>query len=225
MDGSAFNNGDGAFMPFAPVDMSKDAPTRPRRGIVAGTLIATGSGWRPVEDLAPGDRVQTFDNGLQTIVDIESEALWDENQVSLSDPLPVVMPGGALCNKSPVTLLPHQGILLESENACDSMGDPLAVVPARVLMGINGIDTMPPKANLRVYTLTFASEEVIYADGGLMLHCPLEKTAISLMDEHLYDVKTLVEARQMLTDMDIAQLVLDEESFDLYETAAFERVA
>lgn len=226
MDGSAFNNGDGVFMPFMPVDTVKDAPARSRRGIVAGTLIATNSGWRAVEDLVRGDQVQTFDNGMQTIVDIKSEALWDENRVSLSDPLPVVMPGGALCNKSPVTLLPHQGILLESENACDAMGDPLAVVPARVLIGINGIDTAAPHANLRVFTLTFASEEVIYADGGLMLHCPLEKPSANLLDEErLYDVKTLVEARQMLTDMDIAQLVLDEESFDLYETAAFERVA
>ncbi len=226
MDGSTFFGGEEPFLPFNPSIEAFGAPARPRRGIVAGTLIATENGWRPVEQLAPGDKVQTFDNGMQIISDISAETLWDEGTVSLNDPLPVVMPAGALGNSQPIILLPHQGVLLESENACDAMGDPLAVVPSRVLVGINGIDTAPPRCDLVVYTLTFACDEVVYADGGLLLHCPNEAMPADLLEEsRLYDVKNLVEARQMLTDLDIAQLVLDDQSLDEFEDAALERVA
>ena len=69
MDGSAFYDG-GAFGPFSPVDRGEFAPMRARRGIVAGTMIATSRGWCAVEQLVPGDEVQTFDNGMQTIVEI-----------------------------------------------------------------------------------------------------------------------------------------------------------
>lgn len=226
MDGSTFYDGGSAFGPFSPADRGEFAPMRARRGIVAGTMVATSTGWRAVEHLVPGDEVQTFDNGMQTIVEITAEDIWHEDSVSLSDPLPVLVPAGALKNKSPVIVLPHQGVLVESENACDKMGDPLAVVPARVLIGVNDIDTAPPNGGLTVFTLTFMSEEVIYADGGLLLHCPMDAAMGEQVDtEQLYDVKSLVEARQMLTELDIAQLILDEEGFDLYEADALERVA
>lgn len=226
MDGTTFFGGNEPFLPFSPSIEKFTAPDRPRRGIVAGTKIATENGWRPVEQLSPGDKVQTFDNGMQIISDIRVEMLWHEGTVSLNDPLPVVMPGGALGNTSAVMLLPHQGVLVESENACDAMGDPLAVVPARVLIGINGIDTAPPRGDLAVYTLAFACDEVVYADGGLLLHCPNEALPEELLVEsRLYDVKNLVEARQMLTDLDIAQLVLDDKSLDEFEDAALEKVA
>lgn len=226
MDGTTFFGGNEPFLPFNPSNKQFTAPARPRRGIVAGTKIATENGWRPVEQLSPGDKVQTFDNGMQIISDIRAEMLWHEGTVSLNDPLPVVMPGGALGNTSAVMLLPHQGVLVESENACDAMGDPLAVVPARVLVGINGIDTAPPRGDLAVYSLTFACDEVVYADGGLLLHCPNEAMPEELLVEsRLYDVKNLVEARQMLTDLDIAQLVLDDQSLDEFEDAALEKVA
>ena len=199
---------------------------RARRGIVAGTMIATSRGWCAVEQLVPGDEVQTFDNGMQTIVEITAEDMWNEDSVSLNDPLPILIPAGARRNKSDVTGLPHQGVMVESENASDAMGDPLAVVPARVLIGVNDINTAPPSSALTVFTLTFMSEEVIYADGGLLLHCPMDEAMGELTEgEKLYDVKTLVEARQMLTELDIAQLILDEDGFDLYESEALERVA
>lgn len=225
MDGSAFYDG-GAFGPFSPVDRGEFAPMRARRGIVAGTMIATSRGWCAVEQLVPGDEVQTFDNGMQTIVEITAEDMWNEDSVSLNDPLPILIPAGAMRNKSDVTVLPHQGVMVESENASDAMGDPLAVVPARVLIGVNDINTAPPSSALTVFTLTFMSEEVIYADGGLLLHCPMDEAMGELTEgEKLYDVKTLVEARQMLTELDIAQLILDEDGFDLYESEALERVA
>lgn len=226
MDGSTFYGGDEAFAPFNPITDRFSASQRPRLGIVAGTLIATDRGWRPIEQLASGDKVQTFDNGMQVIVEITSDTLWDAGRVSMDDPLPVVIPSGALGNRAPVSVLPHQGILMECENACDSMGDPLAVVPTRVLIGINGIDTAPPRCDLKVYKMTFAADEVVYADGGLMLHCPNEEAPEDFFeDSRLYDVKSLLEARQMMTDLDIAQLVLDDDGLDEFDDATLQDVA
>ena len=33
----------------------------------SGSLVATDLGWLPVEDLRPGDRVVTFDHGMQLL--------------------------------------------------------------------------------------------------------------------------------------------------------------
>jgi hypothetical protein len=123
--------------------------------------------------------------------------------------------------------LPQQGVLLESENACDAMGDPLAVVPAEVLVGISGIRAQPIRETLQAYRLVFASEEVVYADGGLLLHCPAAALPAQMkaVQPPLYDVKTLAEAQAMLTDLDIAQLMLDEVQYDIPEPAPLENVA
>jgi hypothetical protein len=202
-------------------------PSEVRRGIVRGTLVAADTGWRAVEELAVGDRVQTFDNGMQPIVEIRRELLRT-GQVSSSDhPWRVVLPAGALKGTSEITLLPQQGVLLESESACDAMGDPLAVVPAQVLVGISGIRAQPIRETLQAYRLIFASEEVVYADGGLLLHCPAAAlpAQMKVANPPLYDVKTLAEAQAMLTDLDIAQLMLDEVEYDIPEPAPLENVA
>jgi hypothetical protein len=206
---------------------SSAMPSEVRRGIVRGTLVASDTGWRAVEELAVGDRVQTFDNGMQQIVQIRRELLRT-GQVSSSDhPWRVVLPAGAMNGTSDITLLPQQGVLLESENACDAMGDPLAVVPAQVLVGISGIRAQPIRETLQAYRLIFASEEVIYADAGLLLHCPAAALPAQMKaaEPPLYDVKTLAEAKAMLTDLDIAQLMLDDMEYDILEPSPLENVA
>ncbi|WP_241525652.1 Hint domain-containing protein [Pseudophaeobacter leonis] len=39
-------------------------------GLLAGTHVASNLGWRPVEALCAGDKVLTFDHGMQTIVEV-----------------------------------------------------------------------------------------------------------------------------------------------------------
>jgi hypothetical protein len=42
-------------------------------------------------------------------------------------------------NKECLTLLPHQGVMLECEAASDLYGDPFAIVVAQALDGVRGI--------------------------------------------------------------------------------------
>ena len=57
---SAFANADRAVLNVLP-------PLRQAAGLTTGSLIETAAGWRAVETLVPGDRVQTFDGGLRAI--------------------------------------------------------------------------------------------------------------------------------------------------------------
>ncbi|MEM7520995.1 MAG: hypothetical protein AAF307_08145, partial [Pseudomonadota bacterium] len=56
--------------------------------------------------------------------------------------------------------------------ACDAYGDPFAVIPAKALDGYRGIRRMTPRTQVEVITLIFDEEQVIYGEGGALLHCP-----------------------------------------------------
>ena len=62
--------------------------------------------------------------------------------------------------------------MIESENACDEAGDPFAVVPVHVLEGVCGIARQAPRQQTELYRLVLPQEAVVYADGGVLLHCP-----------------------------------------------------
>ncbi|WP_299691549.1 Hint domain-containing protein [uncultured Tateyamaria sp.] len=141
------------------------------RGLIAGTRIGTSMGWRTVEALAPGDMVLTFDNGLQPLVEVRRETYWISD-VTMGDTAMVIVPAGAMGNVADVALLPDQGVLIESEAACDVHGDPFAVLRAKALEGFRGITRVSPQPQMQVITLVFASDEVVYAEGGILLHCP-----------------------------------------------------
>ncbi len=169
------------------------------RGLVAGTRVGTSMGWRAVEALAPGDFVLTFDNGLQQLVEVRRETYFmSEEMMGKADMLAV--PAGAMGNSVDVTLLPDQGVLIESEAACDAQGDPFAVLRAKVLEGFRGITRMPRPTKLEVITLVFANEEVVYAEGGILLHCP---RAIVQLD----DLGRVQPAYEVVADRNAAFLV------------------
>ncbi|WP_415921668.1 Hint domain-containing protein [Tateyamaria sp. SN6-1] len=141
------------------------------RGLMAGTRIGTAMGWRAVEALAPGDMVLTFDRGLQPLLEVRRETLW-MSDAAMGDTALVLVPAGAMGNTVDVTLLPDQGVLIESEAACDANGDPFAVLKAKALDGFRGITRTAPFPQMEVITLVFATDEVVYAEGGILLHCP-----------------------------------------------------
>ena len=152
------------------------------RGLMAGTRIGTSMGWRAVEALAPGDLVLTFDNSLQPLVEVRRETFW-LSDAAMGDTALVVVPAGAMGNSVDVTLLPDQGVLIESEAACDAYGDPFAVLRAKVLEGFRGIERARPQPKMEVITLVFANDEVVYAEGGILLHCPRVFTRIENLGE------------------------------------------
>ena len=162
------------------------------RGLMAGTRVGTSMGWRAVEALAPGDMVLTFDNGLQPIVDVRRETYW-MSDAAMGDTRIVTVPAGAMGNSVDVTLLPDQGVLIESEAACDAQGDPFAVLRAKALEGFRGICRRAPAPQMEIVTLVFENEEVIYAEGGILLHCPRSIMRLEDLGQDLPEYEVLSE--------------------------------
>ena len=192
-------------LPRRMADMSAayDGGKMQTRGLFAGTRIATVMGWRPVEALAAGDMVLTFDAGLQKLLEIRRDTFWVANMMVPATFAAVFVPAGALGNSSDLELLPDQGVLIESEAACDFNGDPFAVVPAKSLAGFHGITRIAPRTQIEVITLVFAEEQVIYAEGGALIHCPLIHLPLDQLGQVIagYDVVPARDAAPMIASM------------------------
>lgn len=139
-----------------------------RRGLVAGTRVATAMGWRCVETIEQGDLVLTFDNGVREVIEVRRGLM--QASADRSD-WPLSVPAGALGNTEHVMLAPRQEVVIESDLSEILHGDPFAVVPARVLDGVRGIAPVFPKDGIEIVTLHFENEEVIFGGMGALFHC------------------------------------------------------
>lgn len=137
-------------------------------GFLAGTHVASNLGWRPVEALTPGDKVLTFDHGMQTVVELQREVMIPAEGDLEPARCPLFVPRDALMNRVPMWLMPDQGVLLESELVEDDQGDPFAIVPACTLEGYRGIRRMHPGAQLELVMPRFAEDQVIYLEAGML---------------------------------------------------------
>ena len=169
-------------------------------GLVAGTVVASALGWRAVEALAVGDGVLTFDNGMQRIEEVHRLHLWPDAARSAPASWPVVVPEGALGNRTALTLLPDQGVMIESDTACEVFGDPFAVVPAQSLVGVRGIDRRAPTGPVELVALVFAEPQVIHAGGGALIHCPPSRRTLDRF------IEAPVEPYEMLSARDAGYL-------------------
>ncbi|MEY8840691.1 Hint domain-containing protein, partial [Cribrihabitans sp. XS_ASV171] len=113
------------------------------------------------------EKVLTFDHAMQTVTDIQRERFVFPDHALPDDRLPVHVPEGALFNRRDLWLMPEQGMLIECEAVHDAVGDPYAVIPARLLCGLRGIQTGRPANAVEVVTLAFAQDEVVYVEGGM----------------------------------------------------------
>lgn len=137
-------------------------------GLLAGTHVASNLGWRPVEALTPGDKVLTFDHGMQVIAELHRETLRLPEGPRTAARCPLHVPRDALMNRVPLWLMPDQGVLLESDLVEDAQGDPFAVVPACALEGFRGIRRMHPGTELELLIPRFAQDQVIYLEAGAL---------------------------------------------------------
>jgi hypothetical protein len=135
-------------------------------GLIAGTLVETKTGWHPVESLAIGDAVQTLDGGLARIMALDRRSFRPEVETA-----PLLIPGGSFDACSDLLILPGQHLLLDTldDVATDA---PFAMLPALALQGRAGVRRQTTAAILQVITPLFADEEVVYANSGVLLHCP-----------------------------------------------------
>lgn len=138
-------------------------------GILAGSLVETEAGWRPVERLARGIRVATWDGGFRPLVAVERRRLWPAAGVEV-----IHVPDGALDTCSGFDLLPGQQVFLASAVAEAVLGVAGAMVPASALAGHAGITRRPLAGPAEVITLRFAGEELVYVNSGALVRCAAE---------------------------------------------------
>ncbi|MEL6508654.1 MAG: Hint domain-containing protein [Pseudomonadota bacterium] len=141
-------------------------------GLVSGTRVATRMGWRPVEALAVGDEVLTFDHGLQTVIELRRDIVWSAQTACPAHLWPLLIPAGALGNLRQTYLLPEQQVLVESDAAEDYLGDPFAMLPAGALEGFRGITRQRPTDMIEVVSLHFRRDEVVFANIGALFFQP-----------------------------------------------------
>ena len=184
----------------APKGTAQD-PDGVMTGLVSGTRVATATGWRMVEALTAGDRVLTFDNGLQPLSGVTRQPLWTGSYACPQQFWPLELACGALGNRGPLTIMPHQAVMLESDMAETIWGDPFALLPATALDGADGVSRVPPAPDAEVTVLHFDEEQVVFAEHGLMFLCPSSRDLLDYAlgddEEPQYSVLPLSEARRL----------------------------
>lgn len=170
-------------------------------GLVAGTHIATRMGWRPVEAIATGDEVLTFDHGLQTVIEVRREAVWPDPTACPQHLWPLRVPAKALGNRNEAYLLPEQQVLLETDAAEDYLGHPFAMLPAAALEGFRGITRQNPSDMIDVVTVQFRRDEVVFANIGALFFQP-KATCLAADDSDApapeYPVLSMPAARELV---------------------------
>jgi Hint domain len=142
---------------------------RPGGGTLAATLVETPDGWRAAGSLSAGSPVGTWDGGFRPVARVERTHLWPMAGAGL-----IRVPGGALGACSELWLMPAQQVLIASpvvEEVLDAAG---VLIPAAALAGHFGIRREPLARPVEVIALDFDSDEVVFANSGVPVHCGSE---------------------------------------------------
>lgn len=177
-------------------------------GIISGTKVATTIGWRPVEAIAAGDMVLTFDGGLQPVAEVRRRVVWGGGREDHRH-WPLHVPAGAMGNARPMLLLPDQTVLVESDAAEELTGDPFALIPARALDGFRGIAPAAPAMRLEIVQLAFETDEIVFANVGALVYCPADFDILAAIRRRIeaggrvYEVMDFDTAETLVTLMEI----------------------
>ncbi len=131
-----------------------------------GARIATERGERPVEALRPGDRVVTFDHGMQSVLWTGTTSYGWRDLGALPVLRPVRIRAGALGDGVPerdLLVSPNHRLLVRPRT-CDT-GVAEALVQAIDLVGRPGIDVVAPLSVDYVHVLLIR-HELVMADGA-----------------------------------------------------------
>lgn len=161
-------------MPDLEQGAAADMPPFVTEGLLQGTLVATVTGWRAVEQISPGDLLPGFDDEPAEVVAVQSALIEAGKTGWPMAHWPLLVPDGALGNRGELRLLPGQTLLLDSDLAEVMFGDPFALVPAVALAGWRGIEPVAPAPLERSCLLLLSRGTLIYAAGQVLLFCPAD---------------------------------------------------
>lgn len=130
---------------------------------VSGTMVATDTGDRPIDDLCVGDRVETRDNGLQAIRWIGKSTVPATGNLA-----PVRISSDAFGQNAPHRdlLVSRQHRMLVSSPICQRMFDSAEIlVPAIKLTDLPGVFVEEQDSPVTYYHLMTDQHDIIYAEG------------------------------------------------------------
>ncbi|WP_428842131.1 Hint domain-containing protein [Planktotalea frisia] len=132
-----------------------------------GTMIATPTGERAVEDLKVGDRVITRDNGIQEIRWCGAKDL-SAAQLAANDHLqPVLIQAGALGDNLPerdILVSPQHRMLLTTDQATMYFEEREVLVAAKHLTMLDGVDRVESSGTTYIHIM-FEQHEVVLSNG------------------------------------------------------------
>ncbi|MGY6705090.1 Hint domain-containing protein [Roseinatronobacter sp.] len=134
---------------------------------VAGTLIDTAEGRKPVEQIKAGDLVMTRDSGYMPVVWSGTRALSAHDLAENPDYNAVIIRAGALGNGLPqrdLRVSPWHRVLIAGQNAELLFGEHEVLVPAIHLVGQPGIER-DTDAVTYVHVM-FNSHQIIRGEGA-----------------------------------------------------------
>ncbi len=127
----------------------------------AGTPITTITGEVAVEGLRVGDRVLTVDNGFQTVRWVGRRKVPAYSRFA-----PVLVKRGVLNNDRDLLVSPQHRMFVSSKIAQRVSGDGEILVPAKHLVGIDGVELRPQPMIEYVHFL-FDNHELVFSAGAI----------------------------------------------------------
>jgi hypothetical protein len=126
---------------------------------VAGSLIQTGNGQAPVEDLQPGDLVWTMDRGLQPLRWIGQRTVAATGAFA-----PVRVAAGTFGDHANLMLSPQHRVLVRDPLADLVFGTPEVLIAAKHLVNGRSVQTIEGGSVTYVHLL-FDQHEIVMANG------------------------------------------------------------
>ncbi len=156
------------------VNRTSHQEDNPYDGFVAcltrGAMIRTARGPVAIEDLQPGDLVETCDHGPQPLRLKLSRRIGAEELARHDSLRPVRISAGAMGSGLPhrdLLVSPQHRMLIESPICKRMFGETGVLVAATRLTDLPGIYVDEAAAEVEYFHLIFDQHEIIYADGAL----------------------------------------------------------
>ncbi len=133
-----------------------------------GTLIVTPRGQKPVEELRPGDRVITRDNGIREIAWTGSRTLTAAELARAPHLRPVLIRAGALGQDLPerdLLVSPNHRMLVANERTSLWFDEHEVLVAAKHLVGGQGVARLEVPEVTYIHFL-FETHEIVLANGA-----------------------------------------------------------
>ncbi|SPJ25479.1 Hint domain-containing protein [Palleronia abyssalis] len=157
---------------------------------VAGTLIITNQGARPVEELEEGDLVLTIDRGFQPIV-------WHGRITrNVSGKLrPIRIKAGTLRNTRDLVVSPQHKVMVPTDGTPAAFDQPHILIPAKHLLGRCGV-TQEPAGVVEYHHIMFDTHEIIFSEG-----IPTESFHPGEMGLSAFDAETRAELYDLFPEL------------------------